>query len=509
MRDLTQGSIARQILNMALPIFASMLLQTLYYIVDLYFVSRLGDAAIAGVSTAGNIMFVIFSLTQMLGVGIIALISHAVGRKDAAEANLVFNQSIVLSILCALLTLVLGYGGTDAYMRTLGADSATALAGKAYLYWFLPGLALQFAMVAMGSALRGTGIVKPSMVAQGLSILLNIVLAPVLIAGWGTHHPLGVAGAGLATTISIAFGVFLLTIYFLKLEKYVRPHPSMWAPRFAVWGRILNIGLPAGGEFALMFGYMALIFWIIRDFGAAAQAGFGIGSRVMQSIFLPAIAVAFATAPIVGQNFGARKPERVPSHGAYVGPHDLRGHAGTDADLPVACRGFDSAVLQRAARARVRRAVFDDHLVELRGERSHFYLLERLSGTWQHVALAREQRIAHHHICGSRNLAVGTAVVPDSSSVVSVRDYGKHPGADEPLACPARVESAPDDADSGARSELNPGRSCADGFRTAQWWRSILELIQKADAAARIVVRRRALGGRRAVAQARLQLQMF
>jgi putative MATE family efflux protein len=311
MRDLTQGSIARQILNMALPIFASMLLQTLYYIVDLYFVSRLGDAAIAGVSTAGNIMFVIFSLTQMLGVGIIALISQAVGRKDAAEANLIFNQSIVLSILCALLTLVLGYGATGAYMRTLGADSATALAGTAYLNWFLPGLALQFAMVAMGSALRGTGIVKPSMVAQGLSILLNIVLAPVLIAGWGTHHPLGVAGAGLATTISIAFGVFLLTIYFLKLEKYVRPHPSMWAPRFAVWGRILNIGLPAGGEFALMFGYMALIFWIIRDFGAAAQAGFGIGSRVMQSIFLPAIAVAFATAPIVGQNFGARKPERV------------------------------------------------------------------------------------------------------------------------------------------------------------------------------------------------------
>jgi Na+-driven multidrug efflux pump len=78
-----------------------------------------------------------------------------------------------------------------------------------------------------------------------------------------------------------------------------------------VWLRILNIGLPAGGEFALMFGYLAIIFWIIRDFGAAAQAGFGIGSRVMQSIFLPAMAVAFATAPIVGQNFGAQKPDRV------------------------------------------------------------------------------------------------------------------------------------------------------------------------------------------------------
>jgi Na+-driven multidrug efflux pump len=133
----------------------------------------------------------------------------------------------------------------------------------------------------------------------------------VLIAGWGSGHPLGVAGAGLASTIAIAFGVALLAMYFYKLEKYVRPHPSMWAPRLKLWVRMLNIGLPAGREFALMFAYMAIIFWIIRSLGAAAQAGFGVGSRVMQAIFLPAMAVAFATAPIVGQNFGAQRPDRV------------------------------------------------------------------------------------------------------------------------------------------------------------------------------------------------------
>jgi Na+-driven multidrug efflux pump len=85
----------------------------------------------------------------------------------------------------------------------------------------------------------------------------------------------------------------------------------MWAPRLKIWLRVFNIGLPAGGEFALMFGYMAIIFWIIRTFGSAAQAGFGVGSRVMHAIFLPAMAVAFATAPIVGQNFGAQRMERV------------------------------------------------------------------------------------------------------------------------------------------------------------------------------------------------------
>ena len=311
MKDLTQGSIPKHIVSMAVPIMAGMLLQTLYYVVDLYFVSRLGNAAIAGVSAAGNLMFVVFALTQTLGVGIVALMSHAVGRKDREDANLVFNQSLVLSGLCALVTLLAGYGFTPAYMRAFGADEATVAAGASYLYWFLPGLALQFAMVAMGSALRGTGIVRPTMLVQALTVLLNIVLAPVLIAGWGTGKALGVAGAGLASTIAIAVGVVVLSIYFLKLEKYVSLHADQWIPRPATWGRILKVGLPAGGEFGLIFVYMAVIFWIIRDFGAAAQAGFGVGTRVMQSIFLPAMAVAFATSPIVGQNFGARLPQRI------------------------------------------------------------------------------------------------------------------------------------------------------------------------------------------------------
>lgn len=311
MKDLTQGPIASNIAAMAIPIMIGMLLQTLYYIVDLYFVSRLGDAAIAGVSGAGNLMFLLFALTQTLGVGVVALISQAVGRKDQAEANLVFNQSLALAGTCTVFTLIAGYAGSASYMRAMSADGATAVAGTVYLYWFLPGLALQFAMVSIASALRGTGIVQPTMVVQGLTVLLNAVLAPVLIAGWGTGHPLGVAGAGLASTLAIVAGVVLLSLYFLKLEHYVALHPSMWAPRFQVWGRLLKIGLPAGGEFALMFVYFALIFWTIRRFGADAQAGFGVGSRVMQSILLPGMAIAFAVAPVVGQNFGARKFERV------------------------------------------------------------------------------------------------------------------------------------------------------------------------------------------------------
>jgi len=311
MKDLTQGSIVRNILAMAAPMAAGMLFQTLYFLVDLYFVAGLGDAAVAGVGAAGTLMFVIMALTQVLGVGAVALIAQAVGRRDKADANLVFNQSVLFAVACALATLIFGYALAGTYVASIAADAATQAEGVTYLYWFLPGLALGFAQVVMGSALRGTGIVKPTMAIQALTVLLNTILAPILIAGWGTGFAMGVAGAGLASSISIVIGVVLLAWYFLKLEKYVSFDPRQWHPQLKVWKRMLDIGLPAGGEFALMFIYMGVIYWVISDFGAAAQAGFGIGSRIMQSIFMPAMAIAFAAGPIAGQNFGAKMGSRV------------------------------------------------------------------------------------------------------------------------------------------------------------------------------------------------------
>ena len=310
MKDLTQGSIPRTILAMAAPVAAGMIFQTLYLLVDLYFVAGLGDAAIAGVGAAGTLFFVIMALSQVLGVSSVALISQAVGRKDQDQANLVFNQAMVLAAICALITLVGGYTLADSYMGTIAAGDAQAQ-GVKFLYWFLPGMALQFAIMGMGSALRATGIVKPTMMIQVITILLNTILAPVLIIGIGPAPALGVMGAGLATTISSTIGVAMLIAYFVKLEKYVSFQLPLWKPQFAIWGRMFNIGLPAGGEMLLMFGYFAVVYWLIQDFGETAQAGFSIGGRIMQSIFMPTMAIAFAVGPIAGQNFGAGHGDRV------------------------------------------------------------------------------------------------------------------------------------------------------------------------------------------------------
>lgn len=311
MKDLTQGSIVSHILNMAPPILAGMVTIMICQLVDLYFVAGLGDAAIAGVAAAGNLGFLLNGGLQVLGVGTVSLIAHAVGRKDRLDANLVFNQALGLAAVSGLLTWVVGSAFAGTYMRMVAADEATVAAGTTYLLWFMPALALQFASRVMGSALSGTGIVRPSMIVQTLAVMINIALAPVLISGWGTGVALGVAGAGLASSLAVVMGVLMMWIYFRRLERYVGFDFAQIRPQLRQWKRILNVGLPAGGEFAIIFLWMGVIFYALRDFGAAAQAGFGIGTRVLGLIQMPALAIAIAAGPIAGQNFGAGNAARV------------------------------------------------------------------------------------------------------------------------------------------------------------------------------------------------------
>ena len=311
MKDMTQGPVGRHILGMAAFIAASTMFQTLYLLVDLYFVGRLGKEAIAGVAMAGNQTFLVLALTQALAVGTTALIAHALGRKDRDRAELLFNQSLVLSVLVGTAFFAVAFATRGIYCRRLAADAATAELGRQYLTWYIPALSVQFVLVAMGAALRGLGDVKLPTLIQIGTILVNIGLAPVLIFGWGTGRAFGVAGAAMASFFAIILGLIAMILYFEHEKSHLRFRVEQWPPQLRLWGGILKIGLPAGAEFALLTVYLMIVYSIIRPFGAAAQAGFGIGGRVMQSMFLPAVAIAFATSPVAGQNFGARRGDRV------------------------------------------------------------------------------------------------------------------------------------------------------------------------------------------------------
>jgi putative MATE family efflux protein len=310
-QDLTNGSLTGHLLKTTGFMLVSMVFQTLYVLIDLYWVARLGTDAVAAVGLSGNLMFIVLAATQMLGVGATTLVSHAAGARDQARANLVFNQSQVLSLVVGGLFFAGAMATRGVYAELLSADAATLRLAAEYLLWFIPALALQFGLIAMGSALRGTGNFRPGMVVQTATVILNIVLAPVLIFGWGTGIALGVAGAALSTLIAIAIGVLWMVVYFLPADAYLRFSFRDWTPRLDLWRDMLKIGLPAGAEFALMAVYLMLVYAVSRPFGAAAQAGFGIGMRIIQACFLPVVALGFAVAPVAGQNFGARKADRV------------------------------------------------------------------------------------------------------------------------------------------------------------------------------------------------------
>jgi putative MATE family efflux protein len=311
LQDLTTGSITRHLLKTTGFMLVTMLFQTLYFLVDLYWVGRLGKEAVAAVGISGNLTFIVLALSQMLGVGTTTMVSHAVGRKDRDRATLLFNQSQILSIVAGVSFFVVAMALRIPYSSNVSADQQTAALAADYLLWFIPAMALQFAMVAMGAALRGTGNFKPGMVVQTTTVIINMILAPIFIFGWLTEHPMGVAGAAMSSLVAVAVGVVWLSMYFLSRDQYLHFRPHEWKPDFSIWSAMLKIGLPAGAEFGLTAVYLFIVYTISRPFGASAQAGFGIGLRLIQALFLPVVALGFSVGPVAGQNVGARKADRV------------------------------------------------------------------------------------------------------------------------------------------------------------------------------------------------------
>jgi putative MATE family efflux protein len=311
MQDLTKGSVSGHLMKTASFMLVTMIFQTLYFLVDLYWVGRLGKEAVAAVGVAGNLQFIVLAISQMLGVGATTLVSHAAGQKNQDRALLVFNQSQLLSIVVGAIFFVIAMALRTSYAAALAADSATSALAAEYLLWFIPAMALQFAAVSMGSALRGVGNFKAGTVVGTSTVIVNIVVAPFLIFGWMTGHPMGVAGAALATLLAVIVGVVWLGTYFLPRDAFLRFIRRDMHPQFRLWRDMLKIGLPAGAEFAMMAIYLFIVYRIAAPFGAAAQAGFGVGMRIVQSLFMPVVALGFAVAPVAGQNVGARLGHRV------------------------------------------------------------------------------------------------------------------------------------------------------------------------------------------------------
>jgi putative MATE family efflux protein len=288
-----------------------MICNIVYQLIDLYFVAGIGVAAVAGITAAGSAGFIVLASAQVLGAGTVAMVAQALGRRNYDDVKLIFNQSLGLSLVCGAFISVIFMILIYPYLRLVSADEATVDAGIEFTLSVLPGFAAALPMNVLSSGLRGAGLARPATAFYIVTVVINAILAPVLVAGWGTGLSLGVRGAGLATSISVVFGAVMLALYAHRSLGYLRITWRLMLPRRLQCRRIFEVGLPVGAEITLMFLFPVVTLYAIGGFGASSQAGFSVGSRISQALLMPGMAIAFAVAPIVGQNFGAMNRDRI------------------------------------------------------------------------------------------------------------------------------------------------------------------------------------------------------
>ncbi|MCD5401976.1 MATE family efflux transporter [candidate division NPL-UPA2 bacterium] len=308
-RELSQGSIVRNVWALATPMMLGNILQTTFNIVDMLWVGRLGEAAIAAVAMSGSILMVIMTLIIGIATGTIALVARFTGAGNRRKANEIAMQSLILSFIASSLLAAAGFGLAEGMLKLLGGTPEVVALGSGYLKILLVGGTVMFLLFLTEAILRGAGDARTPFFILIISTLLNAVLNPLMIFGIGFPR-LGVNGAALATVLARGVGV---VIAFRVLFRGSSPIHLEWKNLkvdFGLIWRIIRLGVPSSIQMSLR-GLMGVILMaIVAKYGTYAVAAYGVGLRIMMLVLMPAFGLATAAATLVGQNLGAGKPER-------------------------------------------------------------------------------------------------------------------------------------------------------------------------------------------------------
>jgi putative MATE family efflux protein len=312
-RDLTSGSITRNILHLAWPTALAMFLQTSFNIIDTIFVGRISSDAIAAVSMVFPVFFLIFALASGIGVGTTSLIARYLGCKRKQQAINAAEHSFLLAALMSLFFTVIGLIFQKPIFTLMGAGPEILPLVLGYSTWIFGGSIFIFFFVASSSVLRGEGDMKTPMRMMITSIVINTILDPLLIFGIGIFPRLGVAGAALATIVSRAIGCVLIVRYLFNGNAMIKLRLRYFKYDLMIIKKILSVGFPTSiNQLIMSLGFIFLI-KIVSAFGATAIASFGIVVRLNQIVILPSLGIAAAVITIVGRNVGARKFQRAES----------------------------------------------------------------------------------------------------------------------------------------------------------------------------------------------------
>jgi len=319
--DLTSGGIGKPLFFLSMPIVVTNLFQTAYNLADTFWLGQYSTDALAAISFAFPMVFLLISLGTGISVAGSVLVAQFTGAGKDREAEYAASQTMTFAVLVSAVLGGLGYVAIGDFLSLMGASADVLPLASSYMEVISGGLLFMFGFFVFNALMRGYGdTITPMLVMFG-SVVFNIVLDPFLIFGWTvvenapllgtvTFPELGIQGAAVATIISRALALFVGLVIMFRGNRGVQIHLRDMAPNLSYLRRLVRIGLPASIEGMGRALSMNLLLVIVALFPDPVVAAYGIGTRVFSVIVLPAIAVARGVETMTGQNMGADKPDR-------------------------------------------------------------------------------------------------------------------------------------------------------------------------------------------------------
>jgi putative MATE family efflux protein len=309
-QDFTQGSLGRAILLLAVPMVLEMSMESLFGVVDMYWVARLGPDAVAAVTISESLLTLVFAVALGLSMSTTAMVARRIGEKNPEAAAVAAVQAILIGLAVSAAVGVAGAVWARPLLRLMGAAPAVVAGGWAYTAIVLGGSVTILLLFLINAVFRGAGDAAIAMRTLWFANLVNIVLDPCFIYGWGPFPEMGLPGAAVATTIGRGLGVcYQLWVLFSGRGRVVVRRADVRLEPVVLW-RLFRISLTGMFQFFISTASWLGLVRIIAVFGSAALAGYGVAIRIIIFSILPSWGLSNAAATLVGQNLGARQPDR-------------------------------------------------------------------------------------------------------------------------------------------------------------------------------------------------------
>jgi len=309
-QDYTKGSLNRAILLLAIPMVLEMVLESLFAVVDVFWVGRLGADAVATIGLTESLMSLVFAVGLGLSLSTTAMVARRIGEKDPEGAAVAGVQAIIIGLAFAVLVGIPCFLYGPDLLRLMGASPQIVATGGGYARIALGGSGAIMMLFLNNAIFRGAGDAAIAMRLLWVSNIINLILDPCLIFGWGPFPKLGVTGAALATLTGRSIGVLYQFYRLMRGTERIRILSRQVHVNLQVLLRLLRVSLTGILQFAIAHTSWIGLVRIISIFGSAALAGYTIAIRIVIFILLPSWGLSNAAATLVGQNLGAKQPER-------------------------------------------------------------------------------------------------------------------------------------------------------------------------------------------------------